>query len=74
MGNTSAESDLMISEYELPLDTAWEIPRNSLMRGRILGEGAFGKVVRAEWQNIQEHKNKYVAVKMLKGRKLFLIL
>ena len=69
MGNASSGSDLMISEYELPLDTEWEIPRNMLTLGKILGEGAFGKVVKAEGQNIlKQGVNTIVAVKMLKGK------
>jgi hypothetical protein len=58
----------MISEYELPLDTEWEIQRDLLALGKALGEGAFGKVVRAEGQNIvKQGVTTVVAVKMLKG-------
>ncbi|KAJ9581128.1 hypothetical protein L9F63_023694, partial [Diploptera punctata] len=67
MATGSSGSDLMISEYELPLDTEWEIPRNMLTLGKTLGEGAFGKVVKAEGQNIiKQGANTIVAVKMLK--------
>lgn len=60
--------DSMVSEYELPLDSAWEFPRDSLTLGKSLGEGAFGKVVKAEAQGIlQQGISTVVAVKMLKG-------
>nr|XP_045601456.1 fibroblast growth factor receptor 4-like isoform X2 [Procambarus clarkii] len=56
-----------ISEYELPLDAPWELPRSRLLMGESLGEGAFGKVVRAEVQGfLRPDMNTTVAVKMLK--------
>jgi hypothetical protein len=68
MGTTPSGSDLMISEFELPLDIEWEIQRQMLTLGKTLGEGAFGKVVRAERHNIiKEGRSTIVAVKMLKG-------
>ncbi|KAH8295513.1 hypothetical protein KR018_012512 [Drosophila ironensis] len=48
------------NEYEFPLDSNWELPRNQLVLGRTLGEGAFGRVVKAEVNNA------IVAVKMVK--------
>ncbi|KAL9889707.1 fibroblast growth factor receptor homolog 1 [Glossina fuscipes] len=48
------------NEYEFPLDSNWEIPRNQLILGATLGEGAFGRVVMAEVNNT------IVAVKMVK--------
>ncbi|KAL1461807.1 hypothetical protein WDU94_013678 [Cyamophila willieti] len=54
-------------EYELPLDDRWEFPRPYLTLGDTLGEGAFGKVVRAEAKYItQPDTITTVAVKMLK--------
>uniref|UniRef100_A0A8D8ZQB9 Fibroblast growth factor receptor homolog 1 n=1 Tax=Cacopsylla melanoneura TaxID=428564 RepID=A0A8D8ZQB9_9HEMI len=41
-------SDMPLPEYELPLDKSWEFPRHCLTLGQTLGEGFFGKVVRAE--------------------------
>lgn len=61
-------ADAMISEYELPMDSDWEIPRELLCLGKSLGEGAFGKVVKAEGIGlIRAGLNTVVAVKMLKG-------
>lgn len=59
--------DTMISEYELPMDSEWEIPRDLLLLGKSLGEGAFGKVVKGEGRGLlKEGVNSIVAVKMLK--------
>ncbi|XP_051176629.1 fibroblast growth factor receptor homolog 1-like isoform X2 [Leptopilina boulardi] len=55
-----------ISEYELPLDSAWELPREHLALGNTLGEGAFGKVVRAQTNTGKPGIPNIVAVKMLK--------
>lgn len=57
-----------LSEYELPLDPCWEFPRENLTLGKTLGEGAFGKVLRAEADGILcDNVVTTVAVKMLKG-------
>lgn len=56
-----------ISEYELPLDSAWELSREYLALGNTLGEGAFGKVVRAQTNTGKPGIPCVVAVKMLKG-------
>ncbi|KAK9751787.1 Immunoglobulin I-set domain [Popillia japonica] len=59
--------DGMISEYELPMDSDWEISRETLCLGKSLGEGAFGKVVKGEGIGIvKPGVNTVVAVKMLK--------
>lgn len=58
----------LVSQYELPLDPVWELPRQSLALGKTLGEGAFGRVVQAEVQGaVKPLAASVVAVKMLKG-------
>lgn len=60
-----------VSEYELPLDTNWEFPRQHLQLGKSLGEGAFGHVVQAQADGIiRPGTVTTVAVKMLKGAHL----
>ncbi|KAK3606106.1 hypothetical protein CHS0354_006469 [Potamilus streckersoni] len=61
-------SDLtMASEYELPLDTKWEFPRDRLILGKELGAGAFGVVRQGEAIGINNKSGSTtVAVKMLK--------
>lgn len=60
-------SDLtMMSEYDLPLDKHWELPRDKLTLGKPLGEGAFGLVMKAEVQGLNKVPVTTVAVKMLK--------
>lgn len=56
-----------ISEYELPLDSAWELGRDNLALGNTLGEGAFGKVIKARTNAGKPGIPSVVAVKMLKG-------
>lgn len=57
-----------LMEYELPMDSDWEIPRELLDLGKSLGEGAFGKVVKAESHGLlKPGMDCVVAVKMLKG-------
>ncbi|CAG9816876.1 unnamed protein product [Phaedon cochleariae] len=64
---TNNSGDGIISEYELPMDSDWEITREFLALGKNLGEGAFGKVVKAEAMNlIKSGSTTVVAVKMLK--------
>lgn len=61
-------SDLStVCEYELPLDPEWEFPRERLVLGKPLGEGAFGQVVKAEAYGLGDKEGPtIVAVKMLK--------
>ncbi|XP_018365756.1 PREDICTED: fibroblast growth factor receptor homolog 1-like isoform X1 [Trachymyrmex cornetzi] len=55
-----------VFEYEIPLDNSWEVPREYLTLGNTLGEGAFGKVVRAEINIGKPGIPNVIAVKMLK--------
>ncbi|CAL4061662.1 unnamed protein product, partial [Meganyctiphanes norvegica] len=51
----------------LPYDKQWEIPRDDIDMGKQLGEGAFGRVVKAKVQNLNgEIEAKTAAVKMCK--------
>ncbi|KAM3600205.1 uncharacterized protein V6R79_019471 [Siganus canaliculatus] len=59
-----------VSEYELPYDPVWELPRDRLSLGKPLGEGCFGQVVLAEVVGLDKNKPtrvSKVAVKMLKA-------
>jgi hypothetical protein len=68
MGATASGSHHMVTEYELPLESKWEIQRDMLTLGEPLGQGNFGKVVRAEGRNIvKQDVTTNVAIKMLKG-------
>ncbi|XP_019875662.1 fibroblast growth factor receptor homolog 1 isoform X3 [Aethina tumida] len=64
---SNCSGDSMMLEYELPMDSDWEIPRNKLILGKSIGEGAFGKVVKAEVTDLTKCGSTIVAVKMLKG-------
>ncbi|XP_036403485.1 fibroblast growth factor receptor 4-like [Megalops cyprinoides] len=58
-----------VMEIELPYDPNWEFNRESLTLGKLLGEGCFGQVVRAEAYGINKSRPDEVttvAVKMLK--------
>ena len=63
LGSENTTLTTIFSEYELPLDPDWEFPREKLILGETLGEGAFGKVVKARAIGLE---NQVVAVKMLK--------
>ncbi|XP_045205164.2 vascular endothelial growth factor receptor 1-like isoform X2 [Mercenaria mercenaria] len=61
--------DMPIDEQTscIPYDAKWEFPKERLRLGMILGQGAFGRVVKAEAIGIVDHVDVLsVAVKMVK--------
>ncbi|KAK3099579.1 hypothetical protein FSP39_006473 [Pinctada imbricata] len=51
----------------IPYDPKWEFPKKRLRQGMVLGQGAFGRVIKAEAIGIVEHEDiTVVAVKMVK--------
>lgn len=56
-----------VSEVEMPLDQKWEIDREQIVLLGLLGEGAFGRVMKAEALGLPNMPYRFeVAVKMLK--------
>lgn len=65
-GFLSSEVD-PVCEYDLPLDPNWEFPRERVILGKPLGEGAFGQVIKADAYGLGNNEGPtVVAVKMLK--------
>lgn len=62
-----SNSPSRVSEYEFTLDDTFEFPREKLKLGDVLGEGAFGQVVKANADGMTGGSTTTVAVKMLKG-------
>ncbi|XP_059372347.1 platelet-derived growth factor receptor beta-like [Carassius carassius] len=59
---------IYVDPIHLPYDLAWEMPRDSLVLGRTLGSGAFGRVVEATAYSLGRSQSATkVAVKMLKS-------
>ncbi|XP_058271900.1 macrophage colony-stimulating factor 1 receptor isoform X2 [Hemibagrus wyckioides] len=57
-----------IDPTQLPYNTKWEFPRDRLTFGKVLGSGAFGKVVEATALGLEKDDDvTQVAVKMLKS-------
>ena len=53
----------------LPYDIGWEFPLTSLKLGMLLGQGAFGRVLKAEAMGIEEGvASTTVAVKTVRGK------
>uniref|UniRef100_A0A8C1DX13 Platelet-derived growth factor receptor alpha n=1 Tax=Cyprinus carpio carpio TaxID=630221 RepID=A0A8C1DX13_CYPCA len=58
---------IYVDPMQLPYDSRWEFPRDSLVLGRVLGSGAFGKVVEGTAYRLSRSQPVMkVAVKMLK--------
>uniref|UniRef100_A0A8C1DWM9 receptor protein-tyrosine kinase n=2 Tax=Cyprinus carpio TaxID=7962 RepID=A0A8C1DWM9_CYPCA len=58
---------IYVDPMQLPYDSRWEFPRDSLVLGRVLGSGAFGKVVEGTAYGLSRSQPVMkVAVKMLK--------
>ncbi|XP_031425684.1 platelet-derived growth factor receptor beta [Clupea harengus] len=59
---------IYVDPIQLPYDLTWELPRDSLVLGRTLGSGAFGRVVEATAYGLSHAQSTTkVAVKMLKS-------
>lgn len=55
-------------DYIIPPDTNWEFPKDQIQFDKIIGQGAFGTVYRAEAYGILEpYIASTVAVKKLRG-------
>ncbi|XP_061658351.1 platelet-derived growth factor receptor beta-like isoform X2 [Syngnathoides biaculeatus] len=53
---------------QLPYDVAWEIPRDNIVLGEVLGSGTFGRVVEAKVSGLLRDQNTTrVAIKMVKS-------
>ncbi|XP_068600342.1 platelet-derived growth factor receptor beta-like [Brachionichthys hirsutus] len=53
----------------LPYSSTWEVPRENIVLGQVLGSGAFGRVVEATVSGLlQSHSATKVAIKMVKPR------
>ncbi|KAL0974036.1 hypothetical protein UPYG_G00214550 [Umbra pygmaea] len=65
---TDGNNYTFIDPTQLPYNEKWEFPRDKLKLGKILGAGAFGKVVEATAYGLGKEDNVMrVAVKMLKA-------
>ncbi|XP_060771184.1 macrophage colony-stimulating factor 1 receptor-like isoform X2 [Neoarius graeffei] len=65
---TDGNSYTFIDPTQLPYNEKWEFPRDKLKLGKVLGSGAFGKVVEATAYGLGKEDNvTRVAVKMLKA-------
>ncbi|XP_068187623.1 platelet-derived growth factor receptor beta-like isoform X2 [Antennarius striatus] len=58
-----------VDPTHLPYSSTWEVPRENIVVGQVLGSGAFGRVVEATVSGLlQSHSTTKVAIKMVKPR------
>ncbi|XP_028322119.1 platelet-derived growth factor receptor beta-like isoform X2 [Gouania willdenowi] len=63
------QSYVYVDPAKLPYSSDWEIPRDQLVLGQVLGSGAFGRVVEGTVSGLMESQAfTKVAVKMVKGK------
>ena len=66
--NSSLKSATKVSEVDMSVGENWEIDRELINLQEVLGEGAFGRVMKAEMFGIPNMPFRcHVAVKMIKG-------
>ena len=71
--DTETTSCLKINEYALlnPATRSWEVPRNKVITGEVIGQGSFGEVVQGKVSELQGREGTTkVAIKRLKGNTL----
>lgn len=56
-----------LDPVQLPYNSAWEVPRDNIVIGQVLGSGVFGRVVEATVSDLlHSHPTTKVAIKMVK--------
>ncbi|XP_069395461.1 platelet-derived growth factor receptor beta-like isoform X2 [Paralichthys olivaceus] len=61
------QQNTYLDPSHLPYNSVWEIPRENIVLGQVLGSGAFGRVVEGKVSDlIDSHSTTKAAVKMLK--------
>nr|XP_046266477.1 platelet-derived growth factor receptor beta-like isoform X2 [Scatophagus argus] len=57
-----------LNPAHLPYNSTWEVPRENIVLGQVLGSGAFGRVVEATVSGLlHSHSTTKVAIKMVKS-------
>ncbi|KAM3869024.1 platelet-derived growth factor receptor beta-like [Diretmus argenteus] len=66
--STDGQQYTYVDAAHLPYNSAWEVPRDKVVLGRVLGSGAFGRVVEGTVSGLlHSHSTTKVTVKMLKS-------
>lgn len=60
--------------YLLQYDQTWELSRDNLVIGDYIGEGEFGRVMKAQYRKCLLDDWSAAAVKMLKGKQMQVLL